>query len=219
MHPIQSKILEISKTNDLGKLKLREIGLLVGEPHPQKIKHHLNQLSKRGFLIVDKKNDIIKRIGGSQNEVSDFITIPIFGAANCGVANIFADEKLEGYLKVSKNILKNNMQNIFALRASGDSMNNARIHNESIEDGDYVLVNGDDRDAKPGDYVVSIIDNCANIKKFQIDKSGENERIILVSESKKHYPPIYIDSFDFEEMKSYMISGKVVQVIKKPSMS
>lgn len=46
------------------------------------------------------------------------------------------------------------------------------------------------------------------LKKF-IEKDNQ---IILISESTKDYPPIYIHKNDFAK---YMINGKVIQVIKK----
>ena len=52
----------------------------------------------------------------------------------------------------------------------------------------------------------------ANIKKFHFDR--ENSRIVLVSESSKDFPPIFIHEDD-----DFNISGKVVQVIKKPSFA
>ncbi len=60
-----------------------------------------------------------------------------------------------------------------------------------------------------GDIVLSIIDGMANIKRFFLDKA--NNQVVLVSDSTKEFPPIYIHEDD-----DFMINGKVVQVIKKP---
>ena len=51
----------------------------------------------------------------------------------------------------------------------------------------------------------------ANIKKYVLEK--ENERILLISESTKNYPPIIIHWDD-----DFLINGKVIDVIKKPKM-
>ena len=61
---------------------------------------------------------------------------------------------------------------------------------------------------RDGDYVVSIIDGMANIKKYRLDKA--NERIVLLSESTKDYAPIFIHRDD-----DFRISGKVLDVVKK----
>jgi len=208
MHLIQKKILELSTTRNLGNLKLREIGKLVNEPHPQKIKHHLLQLEKRGFLRVNKDKQLIENINETPNQ-SRLRSIPIVGAANCGEALMFANECVEGYLKVSKKIIAKDSDKLFAIKAIGNSMNRANINGQSIEDGDYVLVDGNQHNPQDQHYVLSIIDGMANIKRLK--KNGD--QIILSSESSQNYPPIIIHQDDLD---SYMINGEVVQVIKKP---
>ncbi|NMB84090.1 S24 family peptidase [Candidatus Roizmanbacteria bacterium] len=86
-------------------------------------------------------------------------------------------------------------------------MNKANIDNLTINDGDYVLVDTSNKQPNNGDYVLSIIDNCANIKKFiQKDKN----QIALISESSEDFEPIYISEVD-----RYFIGRVVTQVIKK----
>ncbi|MDP2684475.1 MAG: S24 family peptidase [bacterium] len=208
MHPTQKKILELSTVRNLGELKLREIGELANEPHPQKIKHHLKQLEKRGLLKIVKDKHLIENIKYVSSNLK-LRSIPIYGCANCGEAVIFGDEHLEGYLKVSQKLVKSNSEKLFAIKAVGDSMNRANIHGQSIEDGDYVLVDGSQNNPQDQSYVLSIIDGLANIKKFK--RNGD--QIILASESGQDYPPIIIHKDDLD---SYMINGEVVQVIKKP---
>ena len=60
MHDIQRKLLELCSNCNLGELPLREIGKRIKEPHPQKIKHHLEQLAKKSLIIIDKKKKTIK---------------------------------------------------------------------------------------------------------------------------------------------------------------
>jgi len=40
MHIIQQKILKLAEKQNIDRMNLHEIGRLVGEEHPQKIKHH-----------------------------------------------------------------------------------------------------------------------------------------------------------------------------------
>lgn len=209
MHTIQEKLLAIAETTDLSGLSLREIGKLVGESHPEKIRHHLGQLAKRGMLWLDRErgSQRIERQGMLRDGL---IAVPIIGAANCGVAEIFADQNIEGFLRISSRILLKKDQ-IFIIRAVGSSMNRANIRDEHIDDGDYVVVDASRREPANGDYVVSVIDDVANIKRFYRDK--DRGTIALVSESSTPYPPIYIHESD--EM-SYRVAGTVIQVIKKP---
>ncbi|HMP67490.1 MAG TPA: S24 family peptidase [Candidatus Paceibacterota bacterium] len=208
MHQIQEKILKLLESKNLSGITLREIGNLIDEKFPQKIKHHLDQLEKKGFLKTDKKTKSVQKTSRNSLSNTDLINIPIVGTANCGPATIFANENIEGYLKISKNILKK-CKRIFAIKARGLSMNNASIDGKNIEDGDYLIIDSDSTDPKNGDIVLSVIDDMANIKKYVWD--DENNQVVLVSESTKDIPPIYIHEDD-----SFMINGKVIQIIKRP---
>lgn len=189
-------------------MTLREIGKLIEVDHPQKVKHHMKQLEKKGLLKSDGRHGIVEQVKGGLDAISNFVSIPILGTANCGPATFFADENFEGYLKVSTGIV-DKKNGFFAIKASGNSMNKADIKGHSIEDGDYVIVNSEDKNPHDGDYVLSIIDDVANIKRFRIDKI--NNQIVLVSESATDYPPIFIHPDD-----EFNVSGKIAMVIKKP---
>jgi SOS-response transcriptional repressor LexA len=102
---------------------------------------------------------------------------------------------------------------MFALIASGNSMNQADIDGEAIEDGDYVIIDREHKSVSNGDYILSVIDGSANIKKFHRDEAHES--IVLLSESTEKYEPIYIHEDDFS---SYFINGRVIKVIKKPKV-
>lgn len=208
MHILQEKILKLVDRKNLGAMTLREIGEEIGEKFPQKIKHHLDQLEKKGFISINKaKKEIIRKSHGAIKN-TQLISVPIVGAANCGPATIFANDNIEGYLKISKNILRK-CQNIFAIKAQGFSMNKAEVGGKTIEDGDYLIIDSSYRTPSNGDIVLSVIDEMANIKKYIWDEI--NNQVVLVSESSKDIPPIYIHQDD-----SFMINGRVIQVIKQP---
>jgi SOS regulatory protein LexA len=208
MHKIQQKLLKIITKKKVINQTLREIGDLIDEQLPQKVKHHLIQLETKGLININRKTKEISIKQNNNSKSSLFISVPIVGTANCGPATIFANENIEGYLKISKNILSK-FKNVFAIKAQGLSMNKASINGQTIEDGDYLIIDSDYKNAKNGDIVLSIIDEMANIKKYIWDET--NNQIILVSESYKDIPPIYIHEDD-----SFMINGKVIQVVKKP---
>lgn len=207
MHKIQRDLLKLVTPHGLGAKTLREIGEMVGVSHPYKVKHHLDKLEADGFIKIRMKGSHISEIvpgtvGGS------LLSIPVYGSANCGPATFVAEGNFEGYLKVSPSLLgRKSSDGLFALKAVGPSMNRASILSEAIADGDYVIVDGGARTAEDNDYVVSIIDGCANIKKFL----KEPDRVVLLSESTEDIPPILIHKDD-----DFLINGKVVKVIKKP---
>lgn len=212
MHILQQKILELSHSENISKLTLREIGVKVGDKYPQKIKHHIDQLYKKGFIKQSADGSVVSPTNKMGNE--SFFSIPLLGSANCGKAVTFAEEHLEGYLTISKRMLNlNTVDNLFAIKAVGSSMNRASIQGEKIEDNDYVLIDSTQRDLHfyEDKYVLSIINGMANIKKLKVDE--DRQVIILLSESSEDYPPIYIHQEDFH---SYMINGLVSKVIKKP---
>lgn len=207
MHELQSKILELAEKNQLDGMNLRDIGDAVGENHLQKIKHHLNQLLAKNFIGIDSNGNYrVIKSGQNQLRSGGIISIPIYGAANCGPAEIFAEDNLEGYLEVSEKLVKYS-QSLIALRAVGDSMNRSNVSGNAIDAGDYLIIDTDDKKPKDGDYVLSIFNNMANIKRFFFDKLTGT--VTLISESNRAIPPIVADPDD-----DYMVAGKVLRVVK-----
>ena len=215
MHRIQQQLLQLAAETNLGELSLRDIGEMVGETSPQKIKHHLNQLEKRGLIRVDRAGRIIEKIAARTAigllTNARLLMVPLLGSANAGPALLYADENIEGYLKISSTFVgRRAKRKLFALRVSGPSMNRATVDNKRIEDGDYVIIDSEDRVPKDGDIVLSIIDGMANVKRFHLDK--KNRQIALAADSTFHFPPIYIHESD-----DFSINGKVIQIVKKPA--
>lgn len=205
MHHIQQKILNLVSNINLKRDGLRQIGRLIGGQHPFKVDYHLKKLEENGFIKINKKTGDIKKIKSDSQENGMFFSIPVLGGANCGEANIFADEQLEGYIKVSKNILKVG-DGMIAIKASGNSMNKAFVDGKNIENNDYVVVDTK-KQSKHGDYILAIIDNCANIKRLFVDT--KNKVMSLISESTENHPKIFIHEND-----NFLINGVVKHVIK-----
>jgi len=211
LHPVQEKILRLSNRKNIGKLSLREIGRLIGQSgQPQKIKHHLLQLEKKGLLILNRAVQRAEKTKPGKISNTSLIAVPVLGSANCGPATIYADQNIEGYLRISGRLLSRK-KDIFAIKTSGYSMNKANINGESVEDGDYVVVDPKYNHLKNGDYVLAVIDGVATIKRYFKDMA--NRRIILLSESSASFSPIFIH---FREASSFIVNGKIIQVIKKP---
>jgi SOS-response transcriptional repressor LexA len=206
MHTLQEKLLKVIDNKNIGSFTLRQMGELIGEKLPQKVKHHLSQLERKGFILMDTKNKKISRISNGVRAGGIFVSIPIVGAANCGPAAIYADQNIEGHLKISKRLAPNK-KSIFAIKADGNSMNQANINGKNIESGDYVIVDSENISPHDNDYIVSVIDGMANIKKYRLDR--EHSRIALLSESTQEYNPIFI-----HEKDDFRINGKVVDVVK-----
>ena len=184
--------------------------------YPSSAHYHVKKLQEEGYLeresnrprsigiFADRtvKTPIFKKTG------MDAVRIPVLGAANAGPATLFAEENVAGYLKVSRSVL-NRKENVFALRVEGDSMNRANINGKNLEEGDFVLIDSTYRTPRNGDYVLSVMDDCANLKKFQRD--SETGDVMLVSESSNpKHKAIYISSED-----DFMVNGKIIGVLKR----
>jgi repressor LexA len=216
MHTLQEQLLKLAGEKNLGQYTLREIGAFVGEKSPQKIKHHLAQLEKKGLIRVDKAGGVVeKRVQGRPLagflKNSRLLAIPILGSANAGPATIFANANIEGYLRVSSRLVGKapSSHRLFALKVDGPSMNRASVEGKRIEDGDYIVIDSTPGEPKNNDIVLSVIDGMANVKKYYVDK--ENNQILLMSESTHDFPAIHIHEDD-----DFTINGKVIGVIKKP---
>lgn len=206
MSTIQERLLTLAEQHDLSSLSLRQIAKMAGIEHAQTVKYHLGKLVEVGK---------IKSVGGAMKVVirgteGGLLSLPILGSANCGTATRFAEEQVEGFIRVSPRLLPST-RDLFVVRAVGNSMDQANISGRCIEDGDYVVVKTTVEEPRDGDYVLSVIDGCANIKRFYQDK--ESGTVFLASESSEGdlHPPIAIHQDD-----DYLVNGRIVNVIKNP---
>jgi repressor LexA len=180
--------------------------------------YHLKKLEQDGYIAREEKKarsiaiqpfDFVgMSISGNVMGI-EYISIPLVGSANCGAAELLAEENIEGDVLVKSSLLPRK-SGYFALRAVGKSLNRANVHGNSIEEGDTVLIDYEDRTPKNGDYVLSIINGAANLKKYQV-KDGQ---VMLLSESTEAFKPIFIMSGD-----DWTMNGKIVAVIKKKKKS
>lgn len=221
MHPIQEKLLTLSKTKNLAALSLRGMAEGIGLPKesPQRIKHHLLQLQKKGFLTIDRAKGVMEKADskptwakGLLEAKSRLFSIPIIGTANCGPATIFAEQNFQGFLRISSKLIgRSKPAGLYAIKASGSSMNRAEVNGKRIDDGDYIIVNSVHKDVKTGDVVLAIVDNKATVKKYLDDRA--NGQIVLLAESTFDYEPIFLHEDD-----DFAISAKVIGIVKKPKL-
>lgn len=177
--------------------KLQELGYLKREPN-----------QPRGMSISPIQFLDIKKPSFLTGDAS--VSLPILGRANCGEALLFADENPEGYLSVSTRLLSRSRKDgVFVLRADGDSMNRANVAGKTIEHGDFLIIDTQMEDPKNGDYVLSVIDGCANIKKFTRDRAT-GQVILMPESSNESHKPIYLGGED-----DFTVRGKVIAVMKK----
>lgn len=212
MNETQVRILELSKTTDINTLGVRQLARQL-DVHPQTAKYHKEQLISKGLL---KRTGIFRASRVSEGFLvgADLVTIPYLGAANCGPATRVAGAEPVGEISVSSRLLlrTSNLSSLFAVKADGTSMNKAHLYGETIDDGDFVIVDSE-RQPKKNDYVVATVNNLANIKKFlpEYDQEGVLSRIVLISESTDEHEPIFIHP---EDQAEGLIAGVALQVVK-----
>lgn len=86
------------------------------------------------------KRDIFRKIFLIENEnfregLEGVFQVPVYGLASAGDALAFAEDNIDGYLRISESILAPSPKaKLFAVKTLGDSMNK-----EGINDGDYVI--------------------------------------------------------------------------------
>ncbi len=213
MHGTQEQILALAKSNNLAKMTLREIADAVQATSAQAVQYHLDQLVKRELLWIDRRAGTMRLLTGVAGD-NGLLRIPVYGAASCGPALLYADAGLpEDYLIIAESLLGLNRakaETYFGVRAVGDSMNEASIpsfggRRLGIDDGDMVIVEKTIPDSASRPYILAIIDGLANIKRLVLGDGVAR----LESESTARYLPIYIDP-----AQAAFIAGKVVAVVK-----
>lgn len=129
-------------------------------------------------------------------EVPNFQSLPIVGQIACGNGQ-FAYEDVEGYEDVPRSWLGG--ADHFFLRAKGDSMINARIHED-----DLLLIRRQD-EVENGEIAAVMINGEAVLKR--VYKTSDS--LILQSENPK-YPPLVVPPY-----KDVKIIGKLKRVVIK----
>ena len=213
VNEVQKKLLDLAETVNLNAHTYYRLAKTLDIDHPYKVQFAIDQLVRKGKLVKNHKTGVISK--PKDDCVTDgMISIPYYGYVNCGEALVFAQDRIEGYLKITPSTVSiSDFHNIFALRASGNSMNKADIGGKSVDDGDYVIARKEDNYCpKNGDHVISIIGGAANLKKFR--KDTKNRQIILESESTEDLPPIVISEQDIDNLSAYSIAAKAVAVVK-----
>ena len=137
-----------------------------------------------GYDVPMKRNDNITPIATQ--------SFPLLGEIACGKPR-FTNESLETYIEAGTNIGAD-----FCLRAKGDSMINARIH-----DGDIVFVKRQDS-VENGEIAVVIINDEATLKR--VFYYPENSKLVLQAENPKYEPFVYVG----EELNNICILGKAI---------
>lgn len=136
-------------------------------------------------------------MGWEEDQVTNLYKIetrrfPLLGSIACGVP-IFADEEQELYVEAGTDLDAD-----FCLRACGDSMTGARIH-----DGDVVFIRKQS-DVDNGEIAAVLIGDEATLKR--VFYYPDKQKLVLSAENAKYEPLVYIG----DELEQIRIIGKAV---------
>ena len=164
------------------------------------VTQRLESLERKGLIKRDRfqHRGIEVLMGDSSGISSGTIQIPVIASAGCDAMEVYAQDEFGEYILVDKNLISVHT-NIAAIRAVGDSMQDAGIRN-----GDYVIVEVTDQ-VDNGDRVVAIVGNMAVIKQFE--RTGDNLVFLHPQNKSGEYYSIAVRQEDSK------IFGKVLSVI------
>ncbi|MDD3480929.1 MAG: transcriptional repressor LexA [Patescibacteria group bacterium] len=178
---------------------VRELQAKIGCAAPMGVVSHLNALESKGYIrrSPGKARGIILSATESGRTPDDMVQVPLVGNVACGMP-IWAEEMIEEWIPLSTKLV-GHTQDVFMLRAKGDSMNLA-----GIDEGDYIVFKKQNT-ALPGEKVVVLLGSEATVKRIKIEK---NKVIFEPMSTNKDHKPIV------PSPGTFMIQGKVIGVIK-----
>lgn len=166
------------------------------------VAQRIESLERKGLITRDRfKHRSIAILDSVKSQLpADLIQVPVIASAGCDAMDVYAEQSFGEYIVVDKSLIggRRDSSNIAAVRAVGDSMQDAGIHS-----GDYVIVEVTDQ-VENGDRVVAILGNMAVIKRY----SRIDEVVYLNPENRYGtYHPIVVREEDSR------VFGKVLSII------
>ncbi len=162
------------------------------------VTQRIEGLERKGFISRDKFQHRSIQILETANAVPlGMIQVPVIASAGCDAVDVYAQDEFGEYILINKNLVPLHT-NIAAIRAVGDSMQDAGIRN-----GDYVIVEVTDA-VQNGDRVVAVLGNMAVIKQY-----CKTDGIVVLNPENANggYYPIVVAQEDSK------IFGKVLSII------
>lgn len=181
---------------------ITELGVALKLRSLRSVTQRLESLERKGLITRNRfQHRSISILDGVKSQISsDLIQVPVIASAGCDAMDVYAEQSFGEYIVVDRSLIggRRDCTNIAAVRAVGDSMQDAGIHS-----GDYVIVEVTDQ-VENGDRVVAILGNMAVIKRF----SRVDEVVYLNPENKYGtYHPIVVREEDSR------VFGKVLSII------
>lgn len=148
-------------------------------------------LERKQLLTRDESKRIYVVKNRAFANMDNIFSMPMYGLASCGEALAYADDNVDGFLQVSKSLFRTERPaQLFAVRALGDSMNNA-----GINDNDYVVFSKYEYQGSLEEkIVVAVINGMATIKIYRRLQDGMIG--LFPHSTNDRHQPIYLDESD-----------------------
>lgn len=163
------------------------------------VTQRLEGLERKNLITRDRFRHRSIKVLETRNALSPAGTlqVPVIASAGCDAVDVYAQDEFGEYIMIDKRLVGLHT-NIAAIKAVGDSMQDAGIRN-----GDYVIVEVT-AEVENGDRVVAVLGNMAVIKQYQ-----EADGVVFLTPENKDagYHPIIVSEEDSK------IFGKVLSVI------
>lgn len=163
------------------------------------VMQRVEALERKAFLRRDKFQHRSITLLENADYLSEggFLQVPVIASAGCDAMEVYAQDEFGEFIMIDRKLV-GRATNIAAIKAVGDSMQDAGIRN-----GDYVIVEVTDA-VDTGDRVVAIIGNMAVIKQYH-----KTDGVVYLNPENKEagYAPIIVSEEDSK------IFGKVLSVI------
>ena len=195
LHPKQTELLEILRTNISDPLTMEELAERLNVSGKSVVFHHIKQLEKKGYLKRNPSNprDYIILKDPERN----VIYLKMYGMAKCGPEGTILDGTPTRIVPVDPSMIYFPACKGFMVEAKGDSMESL------IAPHDWLIVE-QSHQPQNKDVVVCVNNGEVMVKRFTQD--GEN--VILQSENPS-YNPIVADR------DSFRVEGIVRSIIKR----
>lgn len=187
---------------------IRQIGEAVDISSTSVVNYNLNKLEKDGYLTRDLKVSrglrLVESPDVASSMFSNIVRIPIAGRIAAGqpipIPNASEAFAPDDALELTRNIVKDPPENLFALQVRGDSMIDAMVN-----DGDIVVMKRQET-ARNGEMVAVWLADREETTLKHFFQEGNRVRLQPANPTMQ---PIYADS------KNVRVQGKVVLVVRQ----
>jgi len=179
----QQKIFEIIKATPT--ITLKEIAEKLGLKSISNIHAHIQNMIEKNFIVRQGRNLIVK-----SSQDTDISYIPFYGSAQCGHNDILTESNVVDYIPMPTRFLPNPINNLFLIKAKGDSMEPTILEDELL-----LFRKIGSESPKENEIVLCFHGGGIKIKRYNLfkDKNGKIKPR-LISDNKSKFEPLSIDT-------------------------